>query len=39
MIGFGFGIYQSCRNRGVLDLCLGCGGVGGVAGEWVEGED
>ena len=30
----GFGIYQSCGNRGVLDvcLCLGCDGVGGVGG-------
>ena len=26
----GFGLYQSCG--GVLDVCLGCGGVGG---EWV----
>ena len=27
----GFGLYQSCRNRGMLDVCLylGCGGVGG----------
>ena len=25
----GFGRYQSCGNRGVLDVCLGCGGVGG----------
>ena len=32
-----FGIYQSCQNRGVLDVCqcLGCGGMGGVSGEWV----
>ena len=32
-----FGIYQSCGNREVLDVCLcfGCGGVGGVGGEWV----
>ena len=30
----GFGLYQSCMNRGVLDvsLCLGCRGVGG---EWI----
>ena len=33
----GFWLYQSCGNRGVLDvcLCLGSGGVGGVGGEWV----
>ena len=33
----GFGLYQSCRNGGVLDVCrcLGCGGVGGVGGEWL----
>ena len=33
----GFGPYQSCRNRGVLDVCqcLGCSGVGGVGGRWV----
>ena len=29
MIGFGF--YQSCGNMGLLDVCLGCGGV---CGEW-----
>ena len=30
----GFGLYQSCGDRGVLDMCLcfGCGGVGGVGG-------
>ena len=30
----GFGLYQSCGRRGVLDacLCLCCGGVGG---EWI----
>ena len=30
------GFYQSCGNRGVLDvyLCFGCGGMGGVCGEW-----
>ena len=35
----GFGLYQSCGNGGVLDVCLcfGCGGVAGVCGEWVEG--
>ena len=37
----GFGLYQSCGDRGVLDMCLcfGCGGVGGVGGEWVGGLD
>ena len=27
----GFGHYQTCGDRGVLDMCLcfGCGGVGG----------
>ena len=39
-----FGIYQSCGNRVVLDVCLylgcrGVGGVGGVGGEWVGGLD
>ena len=31
----GVGLYQSCWNRGVLDvcLCLGFGSVGGVSGE------
>ena len=32
----GFGIYQSSGDRGVLDMCFGCGGVGG---EWVGGLD
>ena len=31
----GFGLYQSCGNRGVLDVCLCCSGVGGVGGEWI----
>ena len=37
----GFGLYHSCQNKGVLDVCLflGCGGVGGVGGEWVGGLD
>ena len=37
----GFGLYQCCGNRGVLDVCLcfGCGGVGGVGGEWIGGLD
>ena len=26
--GLGLGL-QSCRNRGVWDVCLGCDGVGG----------
>ena len=35
----GFGLYQSCGDRGVLDMCLcfGCGCVGGVGGKWVGG--
>ena len=32
----GFGLYQSCGNRGVLHACLCCGGVGV---EWVGGLD
>ena len=32
----GFGLYQSYGNRGVLDMCLCCGGVGG---EWEGGLD
>ena len=37
----GFGFYQSCGTVRVLDMCLcfGCGGVGGVCGEWVGGMD
>ena len=37
----GFGLYQSCGDMGVFDMCLcfGCGGVGGVGGEWVGGLD
>ena len=34
----GFELYQSCGNRGVLDVCL-CFGWGGVGGEWVGGLD
>ena len=30
-----FAIYQFCGKRGVLDVCLGCGSVGGVGGKWV----
>ena len=32
-----FGIYQSCRNRGVWDvcLCLGCSGVHGVVSRYL----
>ena len=35
----GLGFTNSVRTGGVLDvcLCLGCGGVGGVDGEWVGG--
>ena len=31
------GFYQSCQNRGVLDVCLCCGGVSCVGREWVGG--
>ena len=31
-----FGLYQSCESRWSVDVCLGCGGVGG---EWVGGLD
>ena len=37
-----FGHEQSCGNRvsvGEVCLCLGCGGLGGVGGEWVGGLD
>ena len=34
----GFWLYESCGNRGVLDVCL-CFGCGGVGGEWVGGLD
>ena len=34
----GFGLYQSCGDMGVLDMCL-CFGCGGVGGEWVGGLD
>ena len=37
----GFGLYQSCENMGVLDVCL-CFGracAGGIGGEWVGGLD
>ena len=27
------GLYQSCSNMGVFDVCL-CLGCGGVGGEW-----
>ena len=35
----GFGHHQFWRNMGKWDMCLwfGCGGVGGVGGEWVGG--
>ena len=36
----GFGLYQYCGDRGVLDMCLTlCFGCGGVCGEWVGGLD
>ena len=40
-VRIGFWLYQSCGNRGVLDvcLCLACDGVGGVGGECVGGLD
>ena len=31
----GFGLYQSCGNRGSVGRVFGCGDVGGVGGEWV----
>ena len=32
----GFGLYQSCGDRGSVGhvSVFGCGGVGGVGGEW-----
>ena len=36
----GFGLYQSCGNRGSVGrVCFGGGGVGSVGGEWVVGLD
>ena len=38
----GFGLYQSCGDRGSVGqvcVCFGCGGVGGVGGEWIGGLD
>ena len=37
MRGMGLGFTNSVGTVGVLDVCLylGCGGVGGVGGEWV----
>ena len=32
MRGFGLGFTNSVETEGVMDVCLGCGGVGG---EWV----
>ena len=32
----GVGFCQSYRNKGVMDVCLGCGGVGV---EWIGGLD
>ena len=33
----GFGLYESCGNRGSVGhvSVIGCGSVGGVGGEWV----
>ena len=40
-IGLGLGFTNLVRTEGVLDgcLCLGCGGMDGVAGEWLGGLD
>ena len=37
MRGLGLGFTDPVGTGGVLDacLCLGCGGVGGVSGEWI----
>ena len=37
MSGFGLGFTNPVGTGGVLDVCLcfGCGGMGGVCGEWV----
>ena len=32
-----FGLYQTCGRRGVMDVYLGCCGVGGIGGEYVGG--
>ena len=37
MFGLGLGFTNPVGTWGVLDVCLGCGGVGG--GEWVGGLD
>ena len=41
MRGLGLGFTNPVGTEGVLDvcLCLGCGGMGGVVGEWVGGLD
>ena len=38
MTGFVLGITKS-NSGGMWGLCFGCGGVGGVEGEWVNGLD
>ena len=35
MRGLGLGFTNPVLTWGVLDVCLGCGGVGVVGGEWV----
>ena len=41
MRGLGLGFTNPVVTEGVLDMCLylGCGGVGGVDGEWLGGLD
>ena len=39
MRGLGLGFTNPVEARGVLDVCLCCGGVGGVVGEWGGGLD
>ena len=41
MRGLGLDFTNPVGTEGVLDVCLwfGCGGVGGVGGEWVGGLD
>ena len=41
MRGLGLGFTSHVGTDGMLDVCLcfGCGGVGGICGEWVWGLD